>query len=48
MVWILWSKLERHVETTINIKMTEDDPNVTPKIKELNDYLMVRERDVPD
>lgn len=28
--------------------MTEDDPNVTPKIKELNDYLMVGEREVPD
>lgn len=28
--------------------MTEDDPNVTPKIKEFNDYLMVGEREVPD
>lgn len=28
--------------------MTEDDPSVTLKIKELNYYLMVGEKEVPD
>lgn len=32
----------------IEYRMTEDDPNVTLKIKELNYYLMVRIKEVRD